>query len=94
MQKNANLVDLEKCCKMSVRLQKSASIQPRTVLSKFAKNWPKVRMKGSTNIGQFKRQPTARGKMLVTRGTLVGTGGGPGQKKRKAPIVYEGGIGN
>ena len=51
-------------------------------------------MKGSTNIGQFKRQPTARGKMLVTRGTLVGTGGGPGQKKRKAPIVYEGGIGN
>ena len=31
----ANLVDLEKCWKMSIWLQKSASIQPRTSLLKF-----------------------------------------------------------
>ena len=30
-----HLVDLEKCCKMSIWLQKSASIQPRTSLLKF-----------------------------------------------------------
>ena len=32
-----NLVDLEKCCKMRIWLQKSASIQPRTSLPKFDK---------------------------------------------------------
>ena len=35
MQKNAHLVDLEKRCKMSIWLQKSASIQPRTSPIKF-----------------------------------------------------------
>ena len=30
-----NLVDLEKCCKMSIWLQRSASIQPRTSPPKF-----------------------------------------------------------
>ena len=34
VQKRANLVDLEKCCKMNVWLQKAASIQPRTDLPK------------------------------------------------------------
>ena len=35
VQKDVNLVDLEKCCKMSIYLQNLASIQPRTSLSKF-----------------------------------------------------------
>ena len=35
MRRIANLVDLEKCRKMSIWLQKSASIQPRTSLLKF-----------------------------------------------------------
>ena len=36
VQRFANLVDLEKCCKMSIWLQKSALIQPRTSPPKFA----------------------------------------------------------
>ena len=36
MQRNDNLIDLEKCCKMRPWLQKLASIQPRTSCSKFA----------------------------------------------------------
>ena len=35
VQKDVNLVDLEKCCKMSTYLQTLASIQPRTGLLKF-----------------------------------------------------------
>ena len=35
VQKSANLVELEKSCKMSLWLQKSASIQPRSDLPKF-----------------------------------------------------------
>ena len=38
VQKQINLLDLEKCCKMSIWLQKSVSIQPRTRLSKFGEN--------------------------------------------------------
>ena len=45
---------------MSIWLQKSASIQPRTSLSKFAKNWPKVRLKVRPNIGQ-RTAPDQRG---------------------------------
>ena len=36
VQRIANLVDLEKRCKMSIWVQKSALIQPRTSFSKFA----------------------------------------------------------
>ena len=35
VQKDVNLVDLEKCCKINIYLQNLASIQPRTSLSKF-----------------------------------------------------------
>ena len=35
MRRIANLVDLEKCCKMNIWLQKSALIQKRTSLRKF-----------------------------------------------------------
>ena len=35
VQKDVNLVDLEKCCKMSIWLQNLASIQPRTSPSKL-----------------------------------------------------------
>ena len=50
VQKSVNLVELEQFCKMSIWLQKSASIQPRTSLSKFAQNWLKVRLKVRPNI--------------------------------------------
>ena len=33
---NFNIIDLEQCCKMSICLQKSASMQPRTSPDKFA----------------------------------------------------------
>ena len=36
VQRIANLVDLEKCCKMSIWTQKSASIQPRTDRRKWS----------------------------------------------------------
>ncbi len=36
VQRNDNLINLEKCCKMRPWLQKSASIQPRTSPPKFA----------------------------------------------------------
>ena len=51
VEKYENLVDLEKCCNMNIWLQRSASIQKRTSLSKFAKIWPKVRTKVRKNIG-------------------------------------------
>ena len=58
MQKYENLVDLEKCCKMSIWLQRLASIQKRTSLSKFAKISPEVRKKVRINIGfQTQRIP-------------------------------------
>ena len=38
VQKYVNFVDLEKCWKMTIWLQKSASIQQRTSLSKFGEN--------------------------------------------------------
>ena len=50
VQKYENLVDLEKCFPMSIWLQRLASIQKRTSLSKFAKNWPEVRIKVRNNI--------------------------------------------
>ena len=62
VQKFVNLVDLEKCCKMSIWLQKSASIQPRTSLSKFAKNWPKVRLKVRLKIAFFTRREATTSK--------------------------------
>ena len=43
MQKRVNLVDLVKSFQTTIYLQNSASIQPRTSLSKFAKTSPKVR---------------------------------------------------
>ena len=39
VQRNVNLVDPEKCCKMSIWLQKSVLIQPRTSLGKSAVSW-------------------------------------------------------
>ena len=38
MQKYANLVDLEKCCRTHIYLQNLASIQPRMSLVKFARS--------------------------------------------------------
>ena len=48
-----NLVDLVKNFQTSIYylLANSASIQPRTSFSKFAKNYPKVRIKVRKNIG-------------------------------------------
>ena len=38
-----NFVDLEKCCKMTIYLQRSASIQPRTSLGKSDESWRWIR---------------------------------------------------
>ena len=40
VQKCVNLVDLEKCCKLTIWLPKSALIQPRTSLGKSDVSWP------------------------------------------------------
>ena len=42
MQKYENLVDLGRNFQTNIYLQTSASIQPRTGLSKFANNYPKL----------------------------------------------------
>ena len=42
VQKCANLVDLEKCCKMTIWWPKSALIQPRTILGKSDVSWPEA----------------------------------------------------
>ena len=39
VEKYANLVDLEKCCKMTIWSSRSASIQPRTSLGKSDVSW-------------------------------------------------------
>ena len=51
MQKFVNLVDLVKSFPTSIYLQRFVSIQPRTSLSKFAKNSPKVRKKIRNILG-------------------------------------------
>ena len=51
-QKFVNLVDLVKSFPTTIYLQRFVSIQPRTSLSKFAKNWQKVRKKVRTFIGR------------------------------------------
>ena len=60
MQKRVNLVDLVKSVQKSIYLQNSASVQPRTSLSKFAKNYPKVRIKVRKNIGLSEKVRAAR----------------------------------
>ena len=54
VQRHANLVDLEKCSKMSIWMQKSASIQPRT-----DKN--KVGCGPTTDRGPCRYEPPQRG---------------------------------
>ena len=47
VQKCANLVDLEKCCKMTIWLRKSVLIQPRTSLRKSDVSWRWIREPGA-----------------------------------------------
>ena len=58
VQKSANHVEFVKSFQRSVHLQKSASIQPRTGLLKFANNEPTVRTRVRVNIG-LRSQPRA-----------------------------------
>ena len=51
-EKFVNLVDLVKSFPTSIHLQRFVSIQPRTGLSKFAKNSPRVRKKVRTIIAE------------------------------------------
>ena len=51
MQKCVHLVDLVMSFQTNIYLQTLASIQPRTRVSEFANNQPKVRMKVRKNIG-------------------------------------------
>ena len=75
MQKRVNLVDLVKSFPTSIYLQTSASIQPRTGLSKFAKKQPKVRKKVRTNIGtrvgRFSSASCRHRSFLANRGDRV-----------------------
>ena len=50
MQRIANLVDLEKCCKMSIWTQKSASIQKRTSPLKFDDSAEKSEKSSVSNL--------------------------------------------
>ena len=54
MQKRVNLVDLVKSIPTSIYLQNAASIQPRTSPVKFAKHYPKVRIKVRKHIGFYR----------------------------------------
>ena len=56
MQKRVNIVDLVKSFQTSIYFQNLASIQPRTGLSKFAKNKPKVRKEVGKNIAPHNRE--------------------------------------
>ena len=53
VQKDVNLVDLEKCCKMSIYLQNLASIQPRTSLGKSGVRGPTTQV----GLSRFKTSP-------------------------------------
>ena len=53
VQKGVDLLDLVKSFQTSISSQKSASIQPRTGLPKFATNYPKVRKEVEINIGKL-----------------------------------------
>ena len=56
VQKCVNLVDLVKSFQTNIYFQNLASIQPRTGLSKFAKNKPKVRKEVGKNIAPHNRE--------------------------------------
>ena len=66
-----NLVDLEKCCKMSIWLQNWASIQQRTSLDKFCifwlENWSLIRSQTTVFNSNFpaKNCRTCRGSFFA-----------------------------
>ena len=68
MQKFSNLGDHVKSWSFlkSIYLQTSASIQPRTGLSKFAKNYKKLEKKVRTNIGEDSRCADAISRLVMT----------------------------
>ena len=78
VQKYENLVDLEKCFPMSIWLQRLASIQKRTSLSKFAKISPKVRKKVRINIGLNWEEWRQRSRNITER-VIHGQGKRPAQ---------------
>ena len=69
MQKFVNLVDLVESFLPSIYLQKSASIQPRTGLSKFAKNYPNVFFR--TDTGWYLRVLLHAPQEVVRRARVV-----------------------
>ena len=68
MQKFVNLVDLVKSFPTTIYLQRFVSIQPRTSLSKFAKNSPKVRKKLETSKAETKDGAVVAGLAMKTIG--------------------------
>ena len=75
MQKFVNLVDLVKGFPTTIYLQRFVSIQPRTSLSKFAKNSPKVRIEVRKNIGEVSLEP--KRESLKVQPALHAVGQGP-----------------
>ena len=76
MQKRVNLVDLVKSFQTTIYLQNSASIQPRTSLSKFAKTSPKARK--NLGPGREGRDGLALHRRLRREGGTRGRGGAAG----------------
>ena len=62
VQRNVNLVDLEKCWKMSIWMQKSASVQPRTDKNEIGCGPTTDR---GPNVGWDARSPRRRGAACV-----------------------------
>ena len=66
VQKLVNLVDLEKCCKMSIYLPKSALIQPRTSRPKLPD-----RSSGSSPSGSRAARPSGTGSASSPAGSSL-----------------------
>ena len=60
VQRNAHLVDLEKCWKMNIYLQRSASIQPRTGLRKYKYKVSKILLLLIASPEELFRQESGR----------------------------------
>ena len=80
MQRIGNLVDLEKCCKMSIWLQNFASLQPRTSPVKFDHLAEKSEKDTVSNL-------VPRSERSVAGGPGRGKGGTKGKGKFHATCV-------
>ena len=82
MRKDANLVELEKCCRTHIFLQNFVLIQPRTSPPKICKFWGKIPKNANlTDFANANTAATAKG----SRGGLQAAGRGRGAEAAPAP---------